>query len=202
MKKIFLQKNFLTVVDDDQYDKLDSHRWHRTCDGYAARSTSKLNGKTKCVLMHREIMSSKYGEIKSQIDHINGDKLDNRLENLRFCTSSNNNMNKFKQSNNKSGFKGVHYNKIVGKYNAKIQIDHISIDLGYFCQPEDAALAYDFAARLVHKEFANVNFPSRNENTMRVNHTDRVSHFVTTGELLKLSTLNSSLKESRNMTKL
>ena len=91
-------------------------------------------------------------------DHINGDQLDNRFENLRICTKSENGMNRGAMANNTSGFKGVSWINKYKKYRAHISVSKKNIHLGYFDDPVTAAHVYDQAAKKYHGKFANVNF--------------------------------------------
>jgi hypothetical protein len=93
-------------------------------------------------------------------DHINLDGLDNRRANLRPATHAENLRNRGRQTNNSSGFKGVTWNKRSRKWQAQIGVDRGKRYLGNFVDPEDAARAYDLAARDLHGEFARLNFPS------------------------------------------
>ena len=85
-----------------------------------------------------------------QIDHINNIKTDNRIENLRTATNSQNMYNRLKHKDNTSGFKGVYYCKNTNKWAAQIN----KIHLGYFNKPELASTAYNIAANKLHGEFA------------------------------------------------
>ena len=89
-----------------------------------------------------------------QLDHINGDKLDNRIMNLREATKSQNHMNRSAQANCSSGYKGVSYHKSSGRWMARIGKDKKRIHLGYYPSPQDAANAYRVAALVEHGEFA------------------------------------------------
>ena len=95
-----------------------------------------------------------------KIDHINGDKADNRWCNLREATSAQNCWNRQKASNNTSGFKGVHWHKAHGRWVARIMIDGKRRHLGAFDTPEEAYAAYCNAARRDHCEFANFGGPT------------------------------------------
>lgn len=86
----------------------------------------------------------------NDIDHINGDKLDNRFSNLRCATRSQNCMNRFDPDT-----KGVGYYKKTDCYRARIMSGGKSIFLGYFSNFNDAKIAYDTAAKKYHKEFTN-----------------------------------------------
>lgn len=87
------------------------------------------------------------------IDHINEDKIDNRIENLRVCNNMGNMRNRGKQKNNTSGYKGVTYHVKLKKWAASIGGKYI----GVYQTPELAAAAYNEKATIIHKEFANLN---------------------------------------------
>lgn len=103
---------------------------------------------------HRLAWLVYYGEWPCMdIDHINGDKSDNRIHNLREATIQQNQFNTGMQSNNTSGFKGVTWNKNQGKWNSAITISGKRIHLGSFECAELAHQAYLDAARSKHGEF-------------------------------------------------
>lgn len=88
---------------------------------------------------------------KNLIDHINGDRSDNRFCNLREATIQQNNQNqKISQKGNKSGFLGVSFKKATGKYKARVQANGKNKFLGYFVTPEEASKAYIEAKRIYH----------------------------------------------------
>lgn len=107
---------------------------------------------------HRVIWALIYGEWpKEDIDHINGDRSDNRLSNLRAANRSQNSRNARKSRANKSGFKGVSWEKRRGKWRADIMDSNRQRKhLGYFETIEDAAAAYAEASKLYHGEFGRV----------------------------------------------
>ena len=128
MKEIELNKGFVTIVDDSWYDELSQYSWHLTkCIthkiGYATRFSNK-----KSIYMHRVIMDAKKGQ---QIDHINHNRCDNRIKNLRLATNTENHKNKPKQSNNKTGFVGVHWCNTTKRFRATIKVKGQVIGLGY-----------------------------------------------------------------------
>ena len=92
---------------------------------------------------------------EDMIDHINGFKDDNRIENLREATRSENFCNRTKYNNNTSGIKGVCWHKISKKWQARIRINNKNKHLGLFDSPEEAYEAYCKAAKELHGEFAN-----------------------------------------------
>lgn len=107
---------------------------------------------------HRTIWLMQTGEMpKEHIDHINGDKTDNRLVNLREATNAENLRNRGKQSNNASGFKGVCVDSRRSKspYRTKIMFNGMTIDIGHFTTPEQAHQAYCNKAKELHGDFYN-----------------------------------------------
>jgi len=106
---------------------------------------------------HRLVWEKHNGPIPEgmDIDHINGDRRDNRIENLRLATRTQNLANGTKRKPGKSGFLGVcqRYNK----WAAKISHGNRTLNLGYFSTPKAAARAYDAMARYLHGEFAMTN---------------------------------------------
>jgi len=151
--KIQLSKGKVALVDADMFDYLNQWSWFYHKNGYAMRSYRK-DGKYRKDRMHRVVVNAPLG---LDVDHINGNKLDNRRENLRIATRSQNNANKRMQSNNTSGYRGVNWHKQRGKWVAKIQVDRKSIHLGLYEKKEDAARAYNKAAVLYYGEFAQLN---------------------------------------------
>lgn len=148
--KIILTNNKLSVkVDDEDYSNLVQWNWLIEY-GYAQRLVKGIR-----IRMHREIMNATKGKY---IDHINGDKLDNRKENLRFCTQRENSKNvKVERKNNTSGYKGVAWKKQNKKWRASIFLNYKNIHIGYYDTKEKAALAYNEAAIKYHGEFARLN---------------------------------------------
>lgn len=148
MKVIELTKGYVTIVDDEMFDQLAQYRWHLS-SGYARRQYRGVK-----IYMHRVI----YGELKclgKDIDHKNGDRLDNRRCNLRVCSESQNLQNKKISSNNKVGFKGVSWDKLNSKFVARIQVPNGRyLNLGRFKKIEDASIAYQIAATKHFGEFA------------------------------------------------
>ena len=95
--------------------------------------------KKKTVYLHHFILPKKEG---FEIDHINRDVMDNRRENLRYVTSSQNGMNRGMMKNNTSGYRGVSWSKSSKKWLVRIKLNGESIRLGYFDDIEEAAKAY------------------------------------------------------------
>jgi len=121
----------LVQFDDADANLLEGGSWSMHCDGYAHAWR-----KSHLVLMHRLIMGAKPGE---EVDHINGDKLDNRRANLRIVSRTQNCMNTGVFCNNKSGVKGVCWHKRVNRWEAYITINKKQTHLGVFPTLEAAA---------------------------------------------------------------
>lgn len=153
MRKLYLSNGGFALVDNEDFEELSKYTWLSYC-GYAYRPKSKKYGNEKNVSMHVHILGKVDG---MEIDHINGNKLDNRKENLRHATRSQNQANKTKYKNNKSGYKGVRFAK--GGWIAQITKDRKTTHIGFYKTAEEAAKAYDEKAKEIHRGFALLNFP-------------------------------------------
>lgn len=155
MKEIQLTQGKVAIVDDEDFERLNQHKWCARFDGwnwYALRECSIGNSKAKTVLMHREIMNAPKG---IQVDHCSGNGLDNRKKNLRLCTHQQNHFNKnHARRDNKLGIKGVCWNKEHKIFHAQISINKKVIHLGYFTVLADADQAYRVAELKYFGEFA------------------------------------------------
>lgn len=147
--------NFDVMVDDEDYEHLASFHWcihkSKTCF-YAMRNEWSKN-KAKKIFMHRYLlgMPTKY------VDHIDGNTINNQRCNLRLASSSESQQNRRKQTNNTTGFKGVHFYKAYKKYSVHIGHNHKNIFGGYFDNPIDAAKRYNELALKYHGDFASLN---------------------------------------------
>ena len=155
MKTIPLTRGKFAFVDDDDFELVNKLRWQFHPPGYAVHST---NG-TK-IRMHHLIMGKP--KLGLEIDHVNGNGLDNRRSNLRIANKSQNAANCQGHRNNTSGFKGVHFFKRKKKWQASIRHNNRSIHLGYFQTAEQAARAYDSKAMELKGEFARTNYGQPN----------------------------------------
>ena len=149
--------NTYTIVDDEDYEKLNQYKWraHLFYSGLYVRRNDYSGEKRVDLLMHRVIMNTPHRVL---VDHINHDPLDNRKCNLRNCTSSENQMNSNKQSNNTSGYKGVSWHHLTNKWLVALRINKKKTHIGLFTCLIKAAKAYDEAARKHYGEFAKTNF--------------------------------------------
>jgi HNH endonuclease/AP2 domain len=159
MIKIPLTQGKVALVDDEDDERVSSMKWFAwrpklSRVTYAVRSEI-LDGKRQTVFMHRFITGIPKG---MQIDHINQDGLDNRRQNLRPATSSQNRQNRKSPSTNKSGYKGVSWCPVNKKWRVVIRAPGRYLSLGYFKDKIEAAIFYDAAAIKHHGEFACLNF--------------------------------------------
>lgn len=143
MKILQLGKNKDAIVDEEDIHHLRQWRWSVAPNGYVRGTKGYL---------HRFIMKPKAGFF---VDHINGNKLDNRRCNLRICTKAQNTYNSKGKGNNR--FKGVFW--VANRWMAQIAVDRKTIYLGRYKDEEQAARVYDEAAKKHHKEYARLNFP-------------------------------------------
>ena len=114
------------------------------------------NGKKSNKLIHRLVAIAfiPNPENKPFIDHIDNSRTNNNIENLRWCSLSENQHNRAKNRKNTSGYKGVDFHKQRQKYRASIRLNGKLIHLGYFETAEDAFEAYKNKAIELHKDFA------------------------------------------------
>lgn len=143
------------LIDPEDYDRVTKYKWYFDPDG-SAKANYRDSGTQITVVASRLIMNAQKGQI---VDHINGNKLDNRKANLRFATKQQNRANGGPMNRNKSGFRGVSLGNKMKRWRAEIKVGDKNIHLGYFDTPEEAAKAWDEAALEHHGEFARLNFP-------------------------------------------
>ncbi len=158
-KQIQLTRGMVALVDGEDFERINTYKWcvlkHHSGRFYAIRFTGPRIFR-KVIYMHRDVMNAPR---RIEVDHIHPeDTLDNRKANLRLCTHAENLHNHKKNTNNTSGYKGVSWNSRYHRWEAKIGFDNKHIWLGIFGTAEDAARAYDNAAKEHHGEFAKTNF--------------------------------------------
>lgn len=138
---IYESENYMSIdvdgqecyIDIDDYEKVKKYHWYINPGGYVC---SNINKKT--VFIHRYILNFNGDFTKQQTDHINRDKLDNRKDNLRIVSVSENAHNRVTFKNNKSGYKGVSFDKRYGKWRCEISLNGKTKIIGYFDLKEDA----------------------------------------------------------------
>ena len=143
---VTLTRGKTCLVDNEDAEWVSRHNWHAAVGGlYAARATT-TNRVHELLFLHRELLL-KTDELPKglEVDHINGDKLDNRRSNLRSCTHDQNCKNQKLPRDSKSGFRGVSWARC-GKWSSQIVVNGVQIYLGRFKTPEEAHAAYEAAA--------------------------------------------------------
>jgi hypothetical protein len=158
MKEIETKKGYV-LVDDHVYEYISQWRWQIGKNGYACRDFYE-RGKRKTVNLHRLIWEKFVGTISDglYVDHINRDRLDNTLDNLRLVTPHQNSLNSSKQSNNLSSkYKGVTKNKQTGNWVAYITKHKKRNCIGSFTNEEAAANAYNYHAEKEFGDFSSLN---------------------------------------------
>lgn len=130
------------LVDDEDLELLSGYKWFIR-NGYAVRSEylGVIDGKSKCRYspMHRIVMKAEKGQT---VDHVNGDRLDNRRQNLRFVDMRQNSWNRCVASNSTYGYKGVSFNKKNKRFYCRIVHQGKRYRFGYFLTAEEAAETY------------------------------------------------------------
>lgn len=122
---------------------------HLHCSGYV-----RVTIEQRKYLAHRIIFLMFNKEVPSTLDHINGKKDDNRIENLRKASFQENGFNKSKYKNNTSGIKGIYWYSRDNRWIARIMVDKKDIYLGSFKKIEEAQACIITARNKLHKEFA------------------------------------------------
>jgi len=156
MKEIPLTQGYKAIVDDEDYEELSKYKWYYSSSG-ACRDTTGRDGRKKHIHMSRQIMKA---PAHLEVDHKDGNRLDNRRSNLRLCTHAQNLMNqKPQQRMHSSVYKGTSWSKVVHKWHSYIKFEQYRYHLGYYESEAQAAAAYDLAAVHFFGEFARLNFP-------------------------------------------
>lgn len=144
------------LIDEEDYNLVKDFKWRVVVKSKSYKvvryKTTNKNRKTVVVWLHRLIMGVNGVDWKSSIvDHINGDALDNRKENLRIVTPSQSIINTKISKRNKSGVRGVDFKN--GKYRARLSYNGVRLELGSFSSLEEAKKAYDAATQIYCKEY-------------------------------------------------
>lgn len=160
MRLIELTRGKFAQVDDEDFEWLSQWKWHifsARHTYYAVRNEiNRESGKYRTLRMHRQILRLNFSDGK-QIDHADGNGLNNQRDNLRMCSRSENRGNAQKRKRGYSSFKGVSWHIRKKKWYAGIRYNCKSIWLGSFTNEHDAALAYNNAAIKLFGEFARLN---------------------------------------------
>lgn len=148
--KVFTDSGLSFAIDDEDWQEVSKFYWDCTPP---CRKTPKwrVRGSAPERELARFLLKPPAG---SQVDHIDGDPLNNCRSNLRLASPRQNSQNKTKYASNKTGFKGVSYDRFHARYSAKIKVNGKQIHLGYYFSAEAAHEAYKAAAVAHHGAFA------------------------------------------------
>lgn len=155
MKQIPLTMGLFALIDDDDFDKINAHKWFARKSSntfYAATWTGDWRDRK---MLHMHHLVSGTPEKGYCIDHKDGNGLNNQKANHRLCTIAQNSKNR--RSYGTSRFLGVSYMKANKKWRSYIQVNGQNKYLGIFLSQHEAALAYNNAAIKYHGEFAKLN---------------------------------------------
>jgi len=162
VKHITLSNGHVAIVDDEDFEMVSAVKWYaqeaKRKDGtlrvYAVRKIGRPDGSRELVLLHRVITGAPKG---MEVDHADGNALNNCRSNLRVCTKHENQRNQRPQGGRSSALKGVSWHKRDKAWCASIKIGDKQKWLGKFLSEAAAGLAYDRAAVAAYGEFARTN---------------------------------------------
>ena len=158
MKRIKLTKGKYALVDDCDFEYLNQFKWcvnkSYTSDVYYVVRSKKIDGKWKQVRMHRLIMNAPKG---MEVDHKDGDALNNQRCNLRVCTLTQNHLNRPSIKNCSSKYKGVSWLNMQQKWRVRISVNGKQRDIGCFNTELEAGIIANITIRRYHGEFARTN---------------------------------------------
>ncbi len=167
MKRIPLTQGKFTLVDNEDFDRLNQYRWQYNKKDDCGQRNVGVPGsrRTKTLCMAPEVLQT-----TKMVDHKDGNGLNNQKFNLRECTTTQNGYNRKKQKGASSIYKGVSFDSYSKKWRAELWTRNIfnkriRITIGFFLNEEEAAKAYDDKARYEFGEFAALNFPREGETT-------------------------------------
>ncbi len=152
--KIYFKDKTFFLIDADDLEEVSKHSWNKGKRGYPVSTIRNFRGyKQRSWCLHTFLLNKS----NFDIDHISGNKFDNRRCNLRLCTHQQNTFNQKMRCTNTSGFYGVSFFKQVGKYESYINLNGKKIHLGLYDTALEAAKVRDKAAIKYFGPFARLN---------------------------------------------
>ena len=153
--RLFFTDGGSFIVDASDFNEVSEHYWQLGKRGYPVfRTSRKSEGGARNITLHTLLIRGMPGY---DVDHINGDKMDNRRYNLRLCTHQQNMFNQGLRNTNSSGYIGVSYSKAMRKFESYIHKDGHKMTIGYFDDPLEAAKARDRTAKTLFGVYARMN---------------------------------------------
>lgn len=147
---------YKVLIDEEDYEKVMRFSWFVDKTNLNQGLIYFCHGTTsEKMRLHRYILGCIKND-KNEVDHKNGNTLDNRKQNLRVCSHSQNSKNAKRSKNNKTGYKGVSWHKRDCCYQARIGVNMKRVHLGYYNTPEEAYAAYCEASKKYHGEYGRV----------------------------------------------
>lgn len=159
MKKIKLTQGKYALIDDEDFDRVNQYKWCAHKEHNIWYAIRKYKGKQLLIRMHRFIINAQQNR---QVDHIDGNGLNNCKANLRTCTHNQNQRNRY-AIRGTSKYKGVHWHNVNKKWIAQITKNNKNTYLGSHVNETNAAKAYDEKAIEFFGKFANLNFKQNNQ---------------------------------------
>ena len=154
MKEINLTQGKIALVDDADYELAKTHKWCARKSRNLYYASAKISGKN--VSLHAFLLASPKN---SEIDHVDGNGLNNQRLNLRICSHMENMANQKQHRDSKSPYKGISRAQHCDRWAAQLFFQGRKLYLGLFKDPIDAAKAYDAKAKELFGSFARLNFP-------------------------------------------
>lgn len=150
-----LTKGYEAVIDAADVPLVGQYNWCAAVKPHTvyARRTDGSTGKERTVLLHRVLMGEPDG---LEVDHRDGDGLNNRRDNLRVATNAQNQHNQRTRNDNSSGFKGVSWYGRGKKWQVRIKLNGKQRHIGYHATPEEAHAAYAAASERLHGDFGRI----------------------------------------------
>jgi hypothetical protein len=154
--EIPLTQGQIALIDAEDYDKVKGCKWRavKARKTFYARADMVHDGHVVTIYMHRLLTNA---PIDLHVDHINFSGTDNRKTNLRLCTNAQNHQHQMKPHRGINPYKGISWHKSSELWRAYIVVNRKQYHLGYFTTPEEAAIAYNQAAKRYFGEFAVLN---------------------------------------------
>lgn len=152
-----------TLVDDEDFKRLNKHKWNIRSDK-KGQEYIRTRFRGEDLYLHRHLLNAPKGV---DVDHVDGNRLNNQKSNLRLCTRQQNSFNS-KKRKQLSGYRGAYFipGRMKHPWVARYGYNYKTFNIGYFSTAIEAAKAYDMKVKELYGEFANLNFSNKSKNMM------------------------------------